>query len=168
MKIGYNYYKKLLDIYISILKKELGDSLISVVLYGSVARNSATLHSDIDLLVVLKEGKENYYQTLQPLLKAQKNLEKDQIYKKFSHNDMHPHFSYLILSSDEASKNRKIYLDMIEDGIILYDRGEFIRKKFKELKSRLKELGSKKILLKDGRWYWDLKPDLKIGEVFEL
>jgi len=32
----------------------------------------------------------------------------------------------------------------------------------------MKELGSKRVFLTDGSWYWDLKPDLRIGEVFEI
>jgi len=35
-------------------------------------------------------------------------------------------------------------------------------------KERLKVLGSKRIQLKDGTWYWDIKPDLEFGEIFTL
>jgi len=29
-------------------------------------------------------------------------------------------------------------------------------------------LGSRKVILGNGSWYWDLKPDWKPGEVIEL
>jgi len=32
----------------------------------------------------------------------------------------------------------------------------------------MEELGSKKVFLEDGTWYWKLKPDLKFGEIFEI
>ena len=36
------------------------------------------------------------------------------------------------------------------------------------LRARLEELGSRRIELDDGTWYWDLKPDLRPGEVVTL
>ncbi|MEW6685560.1 MAG: nucleotidyltransferase domain-containing protein [Candidatus Edwardsbacteria bacterium] len=168
MKIGYNFYKKLLKTYLSILQDELGDALVSVVLYGSVARDEATLESDIDLLIVVREDNKSYYQMLKPILEAQRSLEMTEIFKGFFHNKSYPHLSYLIFSQEEALKNRNIYLDILEDGIILYDLANFLGEKLKQFKKRLIELGSKKIILDDGRWYWDLKPTLKLGEAFEL
>jgi hypothetical protein len=35
------------------------------------------------------------------------------------------------------------------------------------LRSRLKEIGAKKIT-RGGRWYWILKPDIKRGEVVKI
>ncbi len=57
---------------------------------------------------------------------------------------------------------------MIDASVILYDKNGFFKNRLKELKDRLLELGSKKIVLEDKTWYWSLKPDLKLGEVFEL
>ncbi|MBU4373093.1 MAG: hypothetical protein KJ714_01360 [Euryarchaeota archaeon] len=65
-------------------------------------------------------------------------------------------------------ENRNIFLDMIDASVILYDKNGFFKNRLKELKDRLLELGSKKIVLEDKTWYWSLKPDLKLGEVFEL
>src|SRR5438105_2096916 len=41
----------------SALKKIYGDRLVKIILYGSYARGEQTPDSDIDLLVVLKDGK---------------------------------------------------------------------------------------------------------------
>ena len=79
-----------------------------------------------------------------------------------------PYFSYLILSKEEALENKYVFLDMIEESIILFDRDSFFKNRIEEMKRRLEILGSRRIFLKDGTWYWDLKPDLSIGEVFEL
>jgi|YelNatPaOPRAMG01_1025707.scaffolds.fasta_scaffold36037_4 predicted nucleotidyltransferase len=168
MKVGYDFYRELLEVYLSILRDELGDSLVSVVLYGSVARGEASLESDIDLLIVVKNSEKNYYEMLKPILKAQKILKMTEIFKRFQHNDSYPYFSYLIFSLKEASANRNIYLDISEDGIILYDPTGFFKEKMKTFKARIGELGSKKIVLEDGRWYWDVKPGLEFGETFEL
>jgi hypothetical protein len=57
---------------------------------------------------------------------------------------------------------------MISDSIILFDSNAFFQRRLEEIETRLKTLGSKKVYLDDGTWYWDLKPDLVAGEVFEL
>ncbi len=36
------------------------------------------------------------------------------------------------------------------------------------LKNRLIQLGSKKVILDDDTWYWNLKPDIEAGEIIEL
>lgn len=79
-----------------------GERLVSVVIFGSLARGTATQESDIDLLLIV-EG----------------------LHKR-------------------KMKRMEEFIDNVED-----------------------KLGSKRVF-KGNRWYWILKPDLKIGEVVEL
>jgi nucleotidyltransferase len=48
-------YKSLLEKLTKLLQEEFQDKLISVVLYGSVARGDNRKDSDIDLLLVIKD-----------------------------------------------------------------------------------------------------------------
>jgi hypothetical protein len=57
---------------------------------------------------------------------------------------------------------------MTRDAVVLHDAGAFFSHKLDEMRKRMMELGSKRVKLPDGTWYWDLKPDLKPGEEFEL
>jgi hypothetical protein len=77
-------------------------------------------------------------------------------------------FSSIILSEEEAMENRNIFLDMLDASVILYDKNNFFKNRLKELNKRLLQLGSKKIVLEDKTWYWNLKPDSAPGEVIEL
>ncbi len=52
--LGYGDYKPLLDRFVAILHGTLGSNLVSLVLYGSVARGAAGPQSDIDLLLIKK------------------------------------------------------------------------------------------------------------------
>ncbi|HHT9155446.1 MAG TPA: nucleotidyltransferase domain-containing protein, partial [Candidatus Tripitaka sp. YC43] len=61
-----------------------------------------------------------------------------------------------------------LLLDVMDHGIILLDRGGILKGELKKIKSRLKELGSRRVVLEDGTWYWDLKPDWRPGEVIEI
>jgi hypothetical protein len=78
-----------------------------------------------------------------------------------------PFLSVLVLSLEEAKENHYFYLDMVEDARILVDRNSFFQGKMQSLRQRLKELGAKKIR-RNGDWYWDLKPELKLGDVVIL
>jgi len=167
-KIDYTFYKPLLDTFAQLLRQSLGERVISLVLYGSVARGTATPESDIDLLIVLRDPPRAYHQRVQWIWNVQEELRETPIFKEYLRKGCDPYLSYIIFSKGEAQENRYLYLDMIEEAVILYDQGNFMRRKLADMKRRLKELGSRKIYCEDGSWYWILKPDLKWGEVFEL
>jgi len=150
------------------LLKRLGDELIALMLYGSVARGQARPESDVDLLIILRDACPVYYERLKPILEVQRVLKSSPEANALRQRGLAPYLSYLILSEEEARKNRYVFLDMIEEARILYDREGFFAGRLQELKERLTALGSRKVYLENGSWYWDLKPDLVLGEVFEL
>jgi len=43
-----------------------------------------------------------------------------------------------------------------------------MKSRLKTLKKNLREIGARKIVLSDGRWSWDLKSEVRKGEVIEL
>lgn len=55
-KIGYSEYQGLLNAFVESLQQTLGTGVVSVVLYGSVARATARPDSDVDLLIILREA----------------------------------------------------------------------------------------------------------------
>ena len=56
---------------------------------------------------------------------------------------------------------------MIDDARLLHDTDGFFRRYLDGFRRRLQVLGSRRIWLGNA-WYWELKPDLKPGEVFTL
>lgn len=50
---------------------------------------------------------------------------------------------------------------------ILYDRGRFLEGALDGLRARLARLGARRIW-RGKAWFWDLKPDYRPGEVFDL
>jgi hypothetical protein len=67
----------------------------------------------------------------------------------------------------EVEVGSLLFLDMVEDGRVLYDRDNFIEDHFARLRERLKQLGARRVW-RGSAWYWDLKPDYRPGEVFTL
>ncbi len=51
---------------------------------------------------------------------------------------------------------------------LLLDRGGFFAGVLAGLRARLLELGSRRVRMPDGSWYWDLRPGMKHGEVVEI
>lgn len=154
-------YKQIVNKFKQKLLTRFKDEIISMVLFGSVARGTAGKESDIDVLIIMNDVPDSYYERLKPIVDIELEMRKDV-------KGMPPIFSSMILSLDEAKQNRNIFLDMIDHSIILYDTNDFFKNRLSELKNRLDQLGSKKIILKDSTWYWNLKPDIVAGEIIEL
>lgn len=166
--LGYGAYRAYLEALRAGLVGRLGPSLLAAVLYGSVARGTAEPESDLDLLVVLREAPSSYYARLAPILEVVRELEDSAAARGLEAQGLAPRPSFLVLSEEEAKQNRYVFLDMVEEAVILWDPEGFFARRMSELRRRVAELGAKRVFLPDGTWYWDLKPDLTLGEVFEL
>lgn len=142
------------------LKELLGENLVSLVLFGSVARGDWKEGSDIDILVAARNLPSSFSKRIDLLIPV---LEKARM-----KSPSRPFIQVYPLNVEEAAKNRPIYLDMLTDAVILYDKDGFMTGVLKGLHDKLATFGAKKIILEDGSWVWILKPGLKAGEVIEL
>ena len=166
-RLTYEMYKPLLERFVSAIEEVFGEPLVSIVVYGSVARGDAGPESDVDVLLVLEDAAPVYTDRLRPLIPVLGRLRKQPCWKELETRGIYPSFSVMVFSREEADQNRYLYLDMVEDARILKDRGDFFRNRLRALSGRLQELGARKVQ-RDGNWYWDLKPDLVPGEVVAL
>jgi hypothetical protein len=67
----------------------------------------------------------------------------------------------------EVELGSPLFLDMVQDARILHDPDGLLAARLDRLRARLAELGARRIW-RGNAWYWDLKPDLKPGEVITL
>ena len=172
-KTGLNLIKDderraLIEEALRLLLQEFGENLLSVVVFGSIARGEQTPESDTDLLIVSRSFSESLSDRMDQLTKILIQLEKTEQHKKMRGKGINPWIQFHPLNPEEAKLHRPLYLDMVEDSIIIYDRDKLMETTLSSLKRKLKELGAKRVLLKDGSWYWDLKPDIQKGEVVEI
>ena len=135
--------------------------LRSLVLFGSVARGRSTARSDVDLLVVADGFPRSLAERRRPLLAVWSRVRADLGLPAVEWN-------LVTKSPDEARHRSPLYLDVVEDGILLIDRGDFFRNVLDAMRERMRQLGSRRVYLEDGSWYWDLKPDFRFGEVVEI
>jgi len=151
--------------YTETLKRHFGDRLVSVVVYGSVARGEHTPLSDIDLLIVARELPASYHARSRMLAVMEDDLLP--LLLSLHRQGIHTSFSTTIKTPEEAARLTPLYLDMVEDAAILYDQGFFFQSVLDRLRKRLQALGARRLQRGKVR-YWQLKPDYAWGEIVEL
>jgi len=161
-------YGEYLSQFLRLLKARLGDNLISVVLFGSVARGDAEEGSDVDLLIVSDGFEGSFGERFQHFQEIDKELLELETRKKLRREGYGTLISPIPLNPKEVKRHPPILLDILTDGIILYDKNGFIKGELADLRKRLRALKARKVRLPGNRWYWDLKPDYKLGEVVEV
>lgn len=148
-----------------VLHQAWGENLVSVVLYGSAARGTARRDSDIDVLVIADRLPERWHERLDLFRKAAEALEPER--RRLREEGYWVDFSPLVWTREEARHTSRLYLDMTLEEGILFDSGGFFAGVLSRLRERLARLGA--VRRQVGRkWYWDLKPDYRYGEIFEI
>lgn len=106
-----NAYTEMLDQLVKGLRDIYGDLIISIILYGSVARGTHTDESDIDIAVLLKDGQTREMYDKMGNLVVDLELEYDKVlsvlridYEKFKHWE----------------NTMPFYINVKKDGVILW------------------------------------------------
>jgi len=98
------------------LVRQLGDKIDSIVLYGSVAKNTANEESDIDILVVARDDEIGLYDKISKI-RTQVDLENNTL------------TALMYVTCEELEHFAKLgspfMKSVSEEGVILYDRGVF-------------------------------------------
>jgi len=156
-------YRELLDDLLSKFKNVCGDNLVSLVLYGSLARGDFRNDSDIDLLLIFEKLPKEKFLRQRFFIEIEKEISFEEFYEK----GYYPTFSPILKTTKEAKFLSPLYLDMVDDAIILFDKNSFFQNILEILKARLSELGAIKKKIGD-KWYWDLKPNYKFGDEIRI
>jgi len=158
-------FKELQDKLLAEVKSFYGDRLVSFVVFGSVARETYRFDSDIDLLIIAEDLPKGRMKRVAQFLTVEDRIET--FLESLRKEGMNTYISSVFKTPEEAEMGSPLFLDMVEDASILFDRNGFFSKVLERLRNRLKELGAKRVW-KGNAWYWILKPDYKPGEVIEL
>lgn len=150
-----------LDAAVPAWSASLGDRLVSIVLFGSMARGDAREASDIDLLIVADGFPASLRERRHGLLAEWSRVRRDRTLAAVEWN-------LVTKTRTEARAHSPLYLDMVEDAIVLVDRERFFQNVLDAMRDRMRALGSRRVFLSDGNWYWDLAPGFRFGGVVEI
>jgi len=146
-------------------KKVYGERLVTLAVFGSVGRGTPGPHSDVDLLVVAEPLPDGRIRRVEEFDAVEQALEED--LRRLDSRGIYTRLSPVFKTREEVRRGSPLFLDMIDDAVILYDREGFFTSFLRDLSSKLSTLGARRIA-RGGAWYWDLKPDFKKGDVIEL
>lgn len=143
----------------------LGDELLSMALFGSVARGQAGATSDLDLYAVTRRR----IPLLDPRIDvAHRRARESAEYRGLVRDGYRPEPMPVFHSVAELAAHPWILLDISHHGIVLSDDDGVLTRELDAVRRRLADLGARRLVLPDGTWYWDLKPDWRPGDVIEL
>ena len=159
-------YKELVNNIYKNVRKFYKDNLISFVVFGSVARGSTNPYSDIDILIVSENLPNGRTRRILDFIERIEKPLKGKI-RKLREKGYFIEISPLIKKPEEVKIGGFIYLDMIEDAKIIYDKNDFFKNFLDQLKNKLKKYGAKKVY-KKGAYYWIIKEKVDIKEEIEI
>ncbi|MDI3310198.1 MAG: nucleotidyltransferase domain-containing protein [Thermoanaerobacterium sp.] len=159
------YFDKILYLLKSACQKVYGDNLISLVIFGSVARGTPNPESDIDILIVAENIPDGRIKRIQQFAKVESLL--DDYLDKLKKLGIYTELSPIIKTPSEVKIGSLLFLDMINDAKILYDKNDFFSKYLTEFSSELKKMGAYRVGNNE-KWHWVIKPDYKNDEVFHI
>ncbi len=165
-RIPHPTFSKVLSRYCRILLDHFGERLFGVLVFGSVARGDWSANSDIDLLTVVADWDKRSWERSRELTKTINKLRGTREYRWSVEEGYMPVIQHYPLDVEEARNSRRIYLDASVDGLILYEREEFLSQVLKDFRRRMAELGARRAYLPQG-YYWIME-GVEVGEVFEL
>lgn len=142
-----------------------GPRLTTLAIFGSVGRRTPVPDSDIDILVIANDLPHGRIARVREFDAIEVELEND--LAEAAVHGVNTRLSPIFRTEDEMNVGGLIFLDMIDDARILFDKDSFFQRYLDRLRNTLSK--NKAVRVRTGStWHWVLKPDLKPGEEFEL
>lgn len=142
-----------------------GESLVSLAVFGSVARGTARPDSDVDLLVVARDLPRGRLARMADFHAVEGHTEAS--LRAAVELGVRTTLSPVFKTPAEVEFGSLLFLDMTRDARILLDDGGYLRSYLQRFETRLRALGARRVS-RGGGYYWLIKPDLRPGERVEL
>ncbi|MCS7205697.1 MAG: nucleotidyltransferase domain-containing protein [Leptospiraceae bacterium] len=135
------------------------ENLVSIVLFGSVARGVFRNDSDIDVLIVCEVLPRGATKRMEEFLLIEDRLENE--LRDLRKKEVWIQISPVLKTKEEVLLGSPLFLDFVFDAKILYDKENFFNHYISQFKRKLEQSGAKRIQ-KDMHWYWILDPKLDL------
>jgi predicted nucleotidyltransferase len=158
-------FDELLGAVTAACRRHYGPRLVSLAVFGSVGRGTPRPDSDLDLLIVAVDLPLGRVPRVTDF--ASVEAEVADVFHRARSVGVTGELSPVLKTPSEVELGSPLFLDMLEDARILVDQEDFLARTFERLRRRMAQLGARRIW-RGNAWFWDLKPDYRPGEVFEL
>lgn len=149
------------------IHEHYGNRLVSLDIFGSIARGNANTESDLDVFMI-GEFDDPFASRIDELgLVEHSGILREEL-DWLAVQGVHCHISWFALRPEEAKNFRPVYLDLADDSIILIDRGKFLQKILVSVRNLMKRWGSQRVWLNRDKWYWVLKPSVRREEAVKV
>ena len=138
---------------------------MTLAVFGSVARGTQRFDSDIDLVLICDSLPAGRIRRMEEFKLVEDRLEP--VLLSLEKHGISTSLSPIFKTPEEVQRGSPLFLDLVEDARVLFDRNDFFRGYLDQLRDRLARLGARRVW-HGNAWYWDLKPDFKPGDVFEI
>jgi len=152
--------------FVRLLKENYKEDLLSIILFGSVARGKWNNESDIDLLIIFSNKSSIKITINNRLTKIISDYERKSKLKNSKGDRLFSTIQDISLLLKDLHTFRTIFYDIAMDGIILFDRNQTGFHFLKKIKKRIEEKGLKRVFIKENDYYWER--NVKFGEIIEL
>lgn len=160
-----NFFETILQALPAACRAVYGERLVSLAVFGSVARGRMRPDSDIDLLLVVRDLPHGRMARVREFDAVEKRLAPclDTAAAAGTNTCLSPIFK----SPEELQRGSFLFLDMTDQARILADTDDCLAGYLNALSRRLAAQGAQRVA-KGGGYYWKLKPDFKWGDRIEL
>ncbi|NVM36527.1 MAG: nucleotidyltransferase domain-containing protein [Candidatus Lokiarchaeota archaeon] len=152
--------------FVRLLKDNYNEDLLSIILFGSVARGKWNIESDIDLFIIFSNKSSIRTDINNQLTKIISDYERKSKLKNSKGERLFSTIQDISLLIKDLHTFRTIFYDIAMDGIILFDKNQTGSHFLKKIKKRIEEKGLKRVFIKENDYYWER--NVKFGEIIEL
>lgn len=142
-----------------------GDRLVSLAVFGSVARKTPRHDSDLDLLVVARDLPAGRMKRVREFERLEESLKKDLDFLRS--RGIQTIVSAVFFTPEELTEGSILLLDMTEDVIILFDGDQVLQTRLDRLRKDLKEMGARKVG-QGADSYWVMSSDGRSGKEIRI
>lgn len=142
-----------------------GERLVTLAVFGSVGRGTPRPDSDVDLLLIARDLPTGRLARVAEFERVEERVAN--VMKELAGEGITTSLAPVIKTPEEVNCGSLLFLDMVDDARILYDREGFFSRFLKRLRAKLHELGAERKQY-GGTWVWVLKQEYVPGEEFGL
>ena len=145
--------------------RHYGEALVTLGVFGSVGRGTPGPYSDIDVLIIVERLPAGRLSRVEGFAAIDHAL--TAALTSAARHGCHTTVSPVFKTPTEVAAGSLLFLDMIDDIRLLYDRDDFFSAYLESLARRLAQMGARRVR-RGASWHWDLKPDYRRGEIIQL